>query len=101
MKCLVAVMTMNNESMAKRIGRKAALRRLAAKRGWDDGHEGREGHAPTKGVMLPFANGFGENQVPRDEDRAYWDGYDEGRNAKQDATNPHAAPSSMSKPPGR
>lgn len=75
--------------MAK-IGRKAELRRLAAKRGWYDGHEGREPNPPTKAVALPFANGYGENPAPIDEEQAYWDGYDEGRDAKSDSTNPYA-----------
>ena len=78
--------------MANRTGRKAELRRLAAKRGWHDGHEGREGQSPTKCVMLPFANGYGENPVPADEEQAYWNGYDEGRDAKSDATNPYCKP---------
>lgn len=64
---------------------------MAAKRGWYDGHEGRDGRAPTKAVMLPFASGFGENPVPIDEEQAYWDAYGEGRDAKQDETNPYAA----------
>lgn len=73
-----------------RTGRKAELRRLAAKRGWYDGREGCEGRAPTKAVMLPFAHGFGENRVPLDEECAYWKGYNEGLDAEHDATNPYS-----------
>lgn len=75
--------------MAARTGRKAELRRLAAKRGWDDGHDGYEAAPPTKAVMKPFANGFQGNPVPWDEEKAYWDGYFEGEIATHDAKNPY------------
>lgn len=73
--------------MAK-TGRKAELRRIAAKRGWDDGHEGRDLDPPRKLVMKPFANGFRYNPVPLDEEKAYLDAYDAGQLAAPDADNP-------------
>jgi ribosome modulation factor len=77
--------------MEKKTGRKANLRRLAAKRGWDDGVAGRDARAPTKAVMTPFANGFGCNSLPWDEELSYMNGYEEGLIAKTDAVNPYSS----------
>jgi hypothetical protein len=38
--------------------------------------------------MKPFANGFGHNPVPWDEEKAYLDAYDAGQIAAPDAANP-------------
>ena len=75
--------------MASRTGRKAEIRRLAAKRGWDDGHDGYETCPPTKAVMSPFANGFQNNPIHWDEQKAYFDAYFEGELAHPDAINPY------------
>lgn len=75
--------------MAATTGRKAKLRLIQSKRGWDDGHDGYEARPPTKAVMRPFANGFKNNHVSWDEEKAYWDAYFEGEQAPPDATNPY------------
>ena len=77
--------------MVKKVGRKAELRRLAAKRGWYDGKEGQEARPPVKTVGRPFANGVDEKPCSLDEERAYWEGYDQGRVAEPSSTNPYVA----------
>ena len=73
----------------KRTGRKAELRRLAAKHGWRDGHDGAPPNQPRKCVMLPSGE-FGYNSVPADEERAYWDAYEAGKYAPANSENPYA-----------
>jgi hypothetical protein len=66
----------------KRASRKATLRRLAAKHGWQDGYEGMEANPVTKVVMTAYGRP-GHHGVPRDEENAYWQGYGEGCEARR------------------
>jgi hypothetical protein len=71
----------------KQVSRKSELRRLAAKQGWYAGRNGKEPSPPEKIVMKPNGNS-GSNQVPRDEELAYWRGYEEGQTAPAGSQNP-------------
>lgn len=64
----------------KRPSRKSELRRLAAKQGWHAGHSGAEADPPRK-VVMARGGGIEYNPVPSEECAAYWDGYNEGREA--------------------
>lgn len=75
----------------KRPGRKADLRRLAAKQGWYAGNAGEDGNPPTKSVMSP-RGGLAYNAVPKDEEAAYWSGYEEGKQAARDGIPGNANP---------
>ena len=66
---------------AGRLGRKADLRRLAAKHGWYDGHEGAEPKPPTK-IVMSSRGGVAYSAVPVDEEAAYWQGFYEGKDAR-------------------
>jgi hypothetical protein len=73
--------------MAK-TGRKAELRRLAAKKGWYDGNSGMPPNPPERVIMLP--NGRpGYRSVPKDEEQAYWEGFFEGEDSKNGDRNPY------------
>lgn len=71
-----------------RASRKSDLRRLAAKRGWNDGKSRNAPNPPAKMVMLPNGS-VGYRHTPPDEEDAYWKGYREGLDACSSERNPY------------